>query len=191
MLDNREQVLWCLFLEGDKKAFSAIFKMHYSSLYNYGLKICGNSHLVEDVLQNLFVNLFENSQNIGEVQNIKGYIFVSYRRALFAYLKKEKIFTDIQSNTHSVTNFEISSEEIHINQDFSSAQKETISKILKTLAPREREVIYLKYYSELNTTEISNIMNISYQSVLNTLQKAFTKLRITVEDSVLSAILKK
>ena len=116
---------------------------------------------------------------------------MSYRRALFAYLKKEKIFTDIQSNTHSVTNFEISSEEIHINQDFSSAKKETISKILKTLAPREREVIYLKYYSELNTTEISNIMNISYQSVLNTLQKAFTKLRITVEDSVLSAILKK
>tara|TARA_R110000868_G_scaffold230994_1_gene484296 strand:+ start:30 stop:605 length:576 start_codon:yes stop_codon:yes gene_type:complete len=191
MLDNKEHILWSLFIEGDKNAFSAIFKMHYSSLYNYGIKICGNTHLVEDVLQSFFINLFENRKRIGEVSNVKGYIFISYRRALFAYLKKESIFTEIKNDTHNRSNFEISPEEIHINQDFSSAQKETISKILNTLAPREREVIYLKYYSELETSEISNIMDISYQSVLNTLQKAFTKLRKEVENAVITAILKK
>lgn len=191
MLDTKEHILWRLFLEGDRNAFAAIFKMYYSSLYNYGLKICGNADLVEDVLQNFFIHLFENKNGIGDVEHIKSYIFISYRRALFTYLKKEKIFTAIQSETNNAIPFEISPEEIHIKQDFSAAQKETITRILNTLAPREREVIYLKYYSELNTTEIAHIMEISYQSVLNTLQKAFTKLRIAVEDAVLSAILKK
>ena len=65
MLDNKEHILWSLFLEGDKNAFSAIFKMHYSSLYNYGIKICGKTHLVEDVLQSFFINLFENRKRIG------------------------------------------------------------------------------------------------------------------------------
>lgn len=191
MLDNKGETLWFLFLEGNSNAFSSIFKMYYSSLHNYGLKICGNSEVTEDCLQNFFIYLYENRDTIGKVNNIKAYLFVSYRRALFAHLKKERVFTDLNSEKGLPTNFEFSPEELAIKQELSSSQTKTVITILNTLSPREREVIYLKYYSSLNTSNISEAMNISYQSVLNTLQKAFSKLRKTVENDMLSAILKK
>ena len=191
MYNNKEETLWCLFLEGDTNAFSSLFKMYYSQLHSYGLKISNNIEITEDCLQNFFIYLFENRKGIGNVSNIKAYLFVSYRRALLSYLKKERNFTDFDEKKISNLNFEFSPEELTIKQEFTSAQRSTIITILNNLSPREREVIYLKYYSAINTTEISKIMNISYQSVLNTLQKAFSKLRKTVENDMLSQILRR
>jgi RNA polymerase sigma factor (sigma-70 family) len=191
MSNNKEEVLWHLFLEGNTNAFSAIFKSYYSPLHNYGLKICRNSQITEDCLQSFFIYLYEHRQSIKEVKSVKSYIFISFRRALLVHLKKERNYTDIEHTKFNIMNFEFSPEELKINQEFTSAKKETITKILNTLPPREREVIYLKYYSQLSTSDISTTMNISYQSVLNTLQKAFSKLRKNIENSMLSDILKK
>lgn len=191
MFKNSEETLWCLFLEGDTNAFSSLFKMYYSPLYSYGLKISRNTAITEDCLQNFFIYLFENRKGIGNVSNIKAYLFVSYRRALLSYLKKERNFIDFDEKSTPNLNFEFSPEELTIKQEFTSAQRNTIVTILNNLSPREREVIYLKYYSVITTPEISKIMNISYQSVLNTLQKAFSKLRKTIENEMLSEVLKK
>ncbi|WP_282116456.1 RNA polymerase sigma factor [Cellulophaga baltica] len=188
---NNEEIIWSLFLQGDTNAFSLLFKKYYSPLYNYGIKLCSNSCVTEDCLQGFFVYLYENRNTIGEVKNIKAYLFISFRRTLFSALKKERNFTDLNSDTQNSSNFEFSPEELKIHQEISFAQTSSITLILNTLAPREREVIYLKYYGALSMSEIASTMDISYQSVLNTLQKAFSKIRKTIENNMLSAILKK
>ncbi|MEE9363747.1 MAG: sigma-70 family RNA polymerase sigma factor [Cellulophaga sp.] len=187
---NKIETLWGLFLEGDTNAFSSLFKTFYPSLRSYGLKLSGNEAITEDCLHNLFIYLYDNRKKLGEVNNVKSYLFVSFRRALFLSLKKERIFIDYDS-VNANTNFEFSSEELTIKQEFTTAKSDTVSYILNKLSVREREVIYLKYYSNLKTPEIASVMEISYQSVLNTLQKAFGKLRKTIEDDMLSKVLKK
>jgi RNA polymerase sigma factor (sigma-70 family) len=49
--------------------------------------------------------------------------------------------------------------------------------LLNKLPNRQKEAIYLKYYSGLKATEISEIMGINYQSVVNTLHKAIKSLK--------------
>jgi RNA polymerase sigma factor (sigma-70 family) len=188
---NNEEIIWSLFLQGDTNAFSLLFKKYYSPLYNYGLKLCSNSCITEDCLQGFFVYLHENRKTIGDVKNVKAYLFISFRRALFTVLKKERNFTDFNYEKHNSNSFAFSPEELKINQEITFAQTSSITLILNTLSPREREVIYLKYYGELSMSDISTTMDISYQSVLNTLQKAFSKIRKTIENNMLSAILKK
>ncbi|WP_158979224.1 RNA polymerase sigma factor [Cellulophaga sp. L1A9] len=188
---NNEEIIWSLFLQGDTNAFSLLFKKYYASLYNYGIKLCNNSCITEDCLQAFFIYLHDNRNTIGEVKNIKAYLFISFRRALFCTLKKERNFTDLNSDTENISNFEFSPEELKIHQEISFVQTNSITLILNTLSPREREVIYLKYYGELSMSDISTSMDISYQSVLNTLQKAFSKIRKTIENNMLSAILRK
>ncbi|MBU2996173.1 sigma-70 family RNA polymerase sigma factor [Cellulophaga baltica] len=191
MQTNKEEILWRLFLEGNADAFSAIFKLYYSPLHNYGLKICNNTQATEDCLQNFFIYLYEHRKGIKEVKSVKSYLFISFRRSLLTYLKKERTYTDIESVKAKSLNFEFSAEELRINQEFTTAKKETVTKILNTLSTREREVIYLKYYSKLSTSDIATTMSITYQSVSNTLQKAFTKLRNNIENNMLAAVLKK
>ena len=181
MKDSSEKSIWHLFVEGDINAFSTLFKTYYSPLHNYGLKISGNLVHTEDCLQSFFVYLFDNRKNLGTISHIKSYLFVSYRRALLKYLKKERKFTTYEEVFERSTVFEFSHEELMVEQEFTKIRVHALTKLLNSLSPRERETIYLRYYTGLSTNEIAEVMNISYQSVLNTLQKAFTKLRSHIE----------
>jgi RNA polymerase sigma factor (sigma-70 family) len=190
-MDVSENTIWYSFLSGDKNAFSVIFKMNYSELYNYGLKFSKCPSLTKDCLQDLFIYIYTHRDSITEVKSIKSYLFISFRRALLKKLKDERRFIDTDVESVYVSNFEFSPEEIAIQQEISNIKSDTLTNILNNLPPREREAIYLKYYSELKVSEISSIMNISYQSVLNTIQKAFKKIRNATENEMISNILKK
>ena len=181
MTDSSEKSIWHLFVEGDINAFSTLFKTYYSPLHNYGLKVSGNPAHTEDCLQSFFVYLYNNRKNLGSIHHIKSYLFVSYRRALLKHLKKERKFTSYDEVFENSQAFSFSHEELLAEQDFTKIKVQTLTQLLNGLSTREREAIYLKYYSGLSTKEITEVMNISYQSVLNTLQKAFVKLRSHIE----------
>ena len=183
MNDSSEKSIWHLFVEGDVNAFSTLFKTYYSQLHNYGLKISGNATITEDCLQTFFVYLYDNRKNIGDIIHIRSYLFVSFRRALLKYLKKERKFTSYDDVFENSGVFEFSTEELIIEQELFEIKVQTLKQLLNSLSTRERESIYLKYYTGLSTKEISEVMNISYQSVLNTLQKAFTKLKVNSKSS--------
>ena len=89
------------------------------------------------------------------------------------------------------TNFTFSSEEISIKQEIQFLCTTTLTSLINQLSPRQKEVIYLKYYSGMNSSDIAEVMDMNYQSVLNTLQKALTKLRIASENQQIKSILKK
>jgi len=63
------------------------------------------------------------------------------------------------------------------HQETENFKNKNIAILLNKLPKRQKEAIYLKYYSGLKTTEISEIMNINYQSVVNTLHKAINNLK--------------
>ncbi|WAC02364.1 sigma-70 family RNA polymerase sigma factor [Lacinutrix neustonica] len=191
MTDNQfEKSVWDSFLDGNKSAFSTLFKLHYASLHNYGLKISGNIDFTEDCLQDFFVYLFENRAQISAINSIKSYLFISFRRALLRALKKERQYVNYDIPLELLLSFEFSSEEIAIKQEFTVIKSSVLTNLLNALSVREREAIYLKYYSNLKLSEIALIMNISYQSVLNTLQKAYVKLRKNIETKALQDVLK-
>ncbi|MEO9893334.1 sigma-70 family RNA polymerase sigma factor [Aurantibacter sp.] len=181
MESSTDKSIWLLFIAGDINAFATLFKLYYSPLHNYGLKISNNTVLTEDCLQSFFVYLYENRLKLGNVNHVKSYLFVSFRRALLKILKREKKFTSYEQIFENSKSFEFSIEELLIQQEFTKIKTTTLTKLLNSLTVREREAVYLKYYSNLKINEIAEVMSISYQSVLNTLQKAFTKLRNLVE----------
>lgn len=187
MNNSSEKSIWNLFIEGDLNAFSSLFKQFYPILYAYGLKISGNTIITEDCLQNFFVYLHDHRTTISEIEHVKSYLFISFRRALFKALKKERIFSAIE-NIEDKMEFDFSIEEIKIEQETTKLKAELLLKLLNTLSSREKEVVFLKYYSNLKITEIAEVMNITYQSVLNTLQKAFLKLRAKSENEALKEI---
>ncbi|MFX0557088.1 RNA polymerase sigma factor [Maribacter sp. CXY002] len=185
-----EKLLWQLFIEGEINAFSSLFKTYYSELHNYGIKITSDQMITEDCLQSFFVYLYNSRENLGTINNVKSYLFISFRRALLKFIKKERRYTSYDQIFETNEIFGFSTVELAIDQEVVKLKNETLASLLNALSVRQREVIYLKYYSNLTTNEISEVMDISYQSVLNLLQKAFTKLRSKVEDQKISAIFK-
>jgi RNA polymerase sigma factor (sigma-70 family) len=69
--------------------------------------------------------------------------------------------------------FDFSHEWLLIEQDSLNEMTLKVSELLNKLPKRQREVLYLRFYQNLERTEIAEIMGVNEQSVSNNLQSAF------------------
>jgi RNA polymerase sigma factor (sigma-70 family) len=70
-----------------------------------------------------------------------------------------------------------SPEEIVIKREEYTELQGKIEQLLNELPKRQKEVIYLRYFEDMDHAQIAAVMGINYQSVLNLAQKALQKLR--------------
>ncbi|TLP79642.1 RNA polymerase sigma factor [Maribacter sp. ACAM166] len=188
---HSDETLWYFFKKGETSAFTLLYKKFYPQLHVYGIKISNAPHLTEDCLQNFFIQLYEERKKPRVIKNLKAYLFVSFKRRLIKELQKNHNNIPISEAQFFKSNFTFSSEELSIHQEIRFLSTQTLKNLINQLSPRQKEVIYLKYYSDMNSTDIAEVMDMNYQSVLNTLQKAMTKLRIASENQQIKSILKK
>jgi len=73
--------------------------------------------------------------------------------------------------------YEFSIEEIMINDSLSEQKRQALKKAIGKLNANQREILYLKFYNNLSYQEISEILNISYQTVRNYMSQALKALK--------------
>ena len=170
---DRNIQLWENLLQGDLNALEQIYTSFHADLYHYALKITSQVDLAEDALQDVFVDIWTHRSTLGRIQSLRAYLLRSVRNQCLKLLKRQQRFTDISE----ADNFDlIVPEELQL-VDSSKAIKQAISIGMKKLSPRQREVLYLKYYNNLDYEELSEVLEINYQSVINHMHKAMIKLR--------------
>ncbi len=79
-----DKFLWKSLKEGDLNAFAVLFESYYPELRSYGLKICKNTALTEDTLQDFFLYVYERRENLSDLDTIAPYLFKSYKRFLLS-----------------------------------------------------------------------------------------------------------
>lgn len=181
-----DKLVWKSLKEGNKEAFEILFKTFYSRLYNYGLKISKNIALTEDSLQDFFIYIYEHRENLSDLDTIAPYLFSSYRRYIIKILKKNQKQRFVKDLDENLIDIQFTVEEVITAQESISFKNKNLALLLNKLPKRQREVVFLKYYCNLNTSEISQTMDINYQSVVNTLHRAIKNLR---EDVLVSQLL--
>lgn len=174
-----DKILWHSFRNGDKDAMSQLFRHYYPLLYNYGGKITPDTNLLEDTIQELFTELWQNKSQT-EVQSVKAYLITALKYKLFRQLRNKKNHTpDIPEDY----NFEISHESLKITAEEDEIKAKRILQSLSKLSNRQKEIIYLKFYQDLSYEEISKIMEINYQAARNLLYQAVKSLKRTFTEN--------
>lgn len=174
---------WHLFIGGSDDAYAWIYNQYIQQLYQYGCRFCTDSEIVKDCIQNVFVKIFQGRERITTPDNIKVYLMSALRYTLFNALSRNRLHdTYITSTT---LDFDLSVEEQFIATEEDVSQSQTIAHLLKTLSPRQREIIYYRFYEALNYDEICRLMDLNYQSAYNLLQRSLNKLRESSGISVL------
>ena len=171
--------LWKLFLSGDKHAFEQLIALNFRHLVNYGTKFTHDKELVKDTIQELFIRFWDKRDNLCSEVNPRAYLTASLRRALYRKIQFRNRFQsfDDMENNGDIFNFEISVEAKMIESEYGRNTALLIAKNLEILPKRQKEVVYLKFFQELNRDEIADIMGISLQTVSNLLQMAIKNLR--------------
>jgi len=171
---------WSHFKKGDVRAFSFIYAEYSSILYLYGMKFTKDTIIVEDAVQDLFADLLKNCRNLGDTDNIQFYLLKSFKRKLFRNIKKEKRSLNLQNANDCDFHITYSIEHQLINEDISKEKTELLIRALKTLTPRQKEAIYLKFTRELDYKEVSGVMEISVEGCRNLIAKAVKTLKEAV-----------
>jgi len=178
MKDLSDYELWESLKKGDLKAFSTLFKMFYPLLHNYGLKISNhNTQLTEDSLQDFFIYVYEHRKNLSSLDSIQPYLYAAFRRHLLKDIKKSSKIVDSNSKDDFFVDINFSKEDLMIQQEIKDFKQLNLPLLLNRLPNRQKEILYLKYYSNLSNGDISEVMGINYQSVSNLIYKGIKALR--------------
>jgi RNA polymerase sigma-70 factor (ECF subfamily) len=164
------------FRQGNKNALAVLFERYYQILFQYGIKVCRDTELINDSLQDLFIEIWQQRQP-APLLSIQAYLIKALRYKLIRAAKKSQL---TQSDPPD-TPFEMSHEHFMIQSEQDNANVKALIQQLNQLSPRQREIIFLRYYQRLSYREICEIMHIEYQVARNQLSMALKKLRTLVK----------
>lgn len=187
---NDDKLLWQAFRLGDEVAFTSLYQRHVRVLYSYGKKLLSDEDAVEDLIQDLFIDLWQNRERLSEIESPRFYLFRALRR---------RIYKALPANHPTAHNWETMPddllpvtlpEEYYIMEaENSHKQQQHLTLWLKALPVRQYEVLMLRYYEDFSYQEIAEILSIHEQSVRNLVQRAVLKLRQLSLHNILLVIL--
>lgn len=172
-----EMALWRAFKSGDQAAFARMYQCYSRVLYGYGFRVTHDAALIEDCIQDLFIELWRTRENLSDTTSIKFYLFRSLRRRISRTINADPQRTEISELAdHDDLHFP-SIEALLIEQQAQTDRVEGVQRALDRLSRRQREVIALRFYQNHDYQEICAIMSLNYQSVCNLVYRALDSLR--------------
>lgn len=170
-----DNALWYSLKNGDENAFQALFKRYYSQLFLYGVKITQDKELLEDCIQELFIEIW-SSKTVTQIQSIKAYLIKSLQYKIYKKVKTNKLLAAGEHHFPEMP-FELTKETLIVEGEENKMRAKRIENMVARLSNRQREIIYLRFFRNMSYEEISEIMEINYQVSRNLLSQALKALR--------------
>ncbi|MOA12599.1 RNA polymerase sigma factor SigX [compost metagenome] len=177
-----EAELWLTFKEGDVKAYEQIYTIYYRQLYNYAHKYTSDKELVNDLIHDLFVKIWNNRQTLSNPPSVKNYLFKSFRGHLFNHIRNTRDHASGTAEELEMLNPFTLEVKASPEADVIAVEKKNqvhrlISNAINQLTDRQREAIYLKYYEGFSYPEIAEIMGLSVKATYKLIARAIAVLR--------------
>jgi RNA polymerase sigma factor (sigma-70 family) len=181
---NNDNNLWQGLKQGDKEMFLSLYKKYYHTLLFIGLGEIKDAHLVKDVIQQLFLYLWEKRETIQDARDVKSYLITSFLRKLTSDWKKSE-----QSGVLKVVwgsypeDPQPNPEEKLIHKDQQNHLSKLLMDRINELPSRQKELITLKFYEGLSYQEIVQRTGLSHRTVYNKIHEGLKKLKLDIVKS--------
>jgi RNA polymerase sigma factor (sigma-70 family) len=145
------------------------------------MKLCGDKELIKDCIQDLFIKIWNNRENLNDTTSVKYYLFTSLKHKLIDTLKSpsQKLKTD--DDVMSMEMIDSSDSD----GEFLYFQKERVFKAMNKLSKHQQKVLQMKFYENQSNQEIADELGITIQSVYNSVFKTLRSLRKQLEIGLL------
>lgn len=169
--------LWLKFRSGDAVAFGELSQMHYRALYNYATKFSSDSEFIRDCIQELYLELWERRTFLSETAFVKSYLLKALRHKLIKESVRLKRFKEPKELSFDADGADLSIESHIIENEHLKHQIKRLNTIISRLSKRQQEIIYLRFYQNLENEDISHVMNLGRQSVSNLLYRTIKEIK--------------
>jgi RNA polymerase sigma-70 factor, ECF subfamily len=152
--------------------FEQLFKSHYKLLCNISNNIVKNSRAAEDIVQDVFMKLWQKKDELQIHSNIGGYLYRATTNASIDYLKQNSNVISLKQ----VNYYQATDDAAEKNVMQKELQK-SIDKALRNLPPKCRAIFVLSRFEGMKYKEIAQHLGLSVKTVENQMGIALDKLK--------------
>jgi RNA polymerase sigma factor (sigma-70 family) len=186
--------IWNDFRDGKSYALSYIYCRNVELLYQYGRKFSRNDALIKDTIQDVFYQLIRTRAGLGETNNIRFYLMSAFKHSILRSIHREK-HKEVKEGEEIPYELSItySYEDELIGEETDYNKVQLIRKVLVTISPKQREILYYRYSCDYSYDEICKLMSIKYDTARKMVFRALKSLREHLEpaDLIFLFLLKK
>lgn len=159
--------------KSDYISYNKLFERYYGCLCQYVYSLLMDKSDAEDVVQELFLNIWKNRERIEIKENVSGYLYRMAKHLTLNHLRSKVYFNNL-SETQDMLSYEdnrVESEEFRI----------ALYGCINHLPDRSKEVLLLHRIKGLRQKEISEKLGISVKTIKNQIWTSLQKLKKCLE----------
>jgi len=171
--------------EGNEKAFRSIMDLWYSRLYNFANGYLNHDENTKEVLQDVFLKLWDNRKKLAVNTVLNAYLFTLTRNRCIDIIRRERLMlqfrTDKQEEYYRLTeNFDALSDPI-LDDLFAKEIQVEITRAVNGLPEQCRKVFILSRTNGMKNKEICEKLGLSEKTVESHLTKALKTIKLILE----------
>lgn len=184
--DHDDKLLVIKLKQGDVLSFDDIFEKYHKKVYYFALSYLKNKEEAEDVVQEVFMNIWKYREQINEYYIFSKYLFkITYNSTCKIFRKQA---SDKRHLEEILKNMSVEDDSTKIDIEFNNLV-ETTNHLINKLPFRQKNILMLSIKEQLSTEQIAEKLNISKKTVENHLAMARSSLRKSLAGGgILSAL---
>jgi RNA polymerase sigma-70 factor, ECF subfamily len=165
--------------QGNAMAFKQVFDACYEDLCGYAFSILRSTHEAEDIVQGIFMKLWEKRTELDVKQTIRSYLF----RSVFNQCMNRLEYVGVRTK-YARYKQTIGSNDAKLPEVFVDELDERIRQAIEKLPSQCRAVFVMSRYEELRYAEIAERLDISVNTIQNHVCKAIKILKQELKDFI-------
>ena len=172
-MSESNQIIISKLQKGDQKIWKEIVNQYSEQLFGYSLSLCSEHSVASDIVQQVFISLFEYRFKLNPDYPLKSFLYKTAYNKFVNHYKKEKSLARLHEQYHYIL------QEIFYEKLDQDIEKDLaiINTLIENLPEKTKEVFILKKKRGLSNDEISKTLSISVKTVEGHITKAFKLLR--------------
>ncbi len=165
----------------EKSKFEQVYSNYRQLMFYIAKSILNDDFLSEDAVHDAFINIAKSLKNISDVAcpRTRRYVVIIVRNISLNMLKKQKLSEEIDGMGEYIADESVLEDEV-----LSKISFDLIVNQITCLPVIYKDVLYLSYVEDLNTREISKLINISNETVKKRLQRGRKKLAESIKEVI-------
>jgi len=164
---------------GDKKALSALFDYYYPRLYSYSKSFLKIEDGIDDIIQEVFLKIWENRENILNPVTFNSYVYTITKNMLLNELRSRLNNQKLKDKIYklSVGKEYLLSDELEFNE-----LKDRLDSIIGDLPANQKQIYFLSRNEGMSHKEIAKKLKISTKTVEYHISRSISFIKSRLSD---------
>jgi len=166
--------------KGNEDAFRQLFDKYWHDLYKIANRRVSSTEDVKDILQDVFLSLWNNIMDVEVSDSLGGYLYIALRNRILNYYDKETLRYKLLASQQFMP---VEAENLAWHSLRTKEIRQFVMGLLEEMPPQMKQVFLLSREEQLTNAEIAALLGLAPQTVKNQLYRALQLIREELKTS--------